>query len=602
MRCTSLRSRIARQDLLAALALFLVAVAAFLAAPVRQVYDSRYTMVVAENLATRGSFDISEAMRLSMEPPLLWMPNTQDGRRLPYQFTTGRKKRGLFYWYPPGTPILSVPAALAFRAAGLPMIDAEGRYVPQNEVLAQAILASLVAALGGVFAFALARVYLPRGAAVCVAFVWLFGTQVFSTLSRALWSDTWGVALCVASLWLLVRAEARRAPVPAVLLASLCGVLYFVRPSYASHIMALTAYIGLRHRAALWRFVPTGAAWVGLFVAYSEGVYGLLQPPYYRTLSTRLSAAGMPEGLAGLLLSPGRGLFVYVPVLAAVTIAIAALWPRIRPRRHAVLGIVLAAWVVVSSSAWGQWWGGGSFGPRVLSSALPGFLLLGVLALRATRRARGGLALRIAFGATAAVGIVIHTVGAWHGAPQLWNVFPRYIDQSPERLWSWRGNPLAEIAEERARAPLAMRLPGTIDLRGDAAAFLHGARAIPGEGAELVQGAHLLKFRWQGETSLGLELAIDATAPAAADPRLAGRWPEIIVTMGGRYIGNVVARADGAPTVLRLPEFFAGVPDDLLLEVSHRQYPFAYPAEVRDHLGKLPGPVVRSIAFRRAEP
>lgn len=597
-----MRSRIARQDLLAALALFLCAVAAFLAAPVRQVYDSRYTMVVAENLATRGSFDIAEAMRLSMDPPLLWMPNTQDERRLPYQFTVGRGKRGLFYWYPPGTPILSAPAALAFRASGLPMVDAEGRYVPENEVLAQAILASVVAALGGVAAFALARVYLPRGAAVAVAVVWLFGTQVFSTLSRALWSDTWGVALCVASLWLLARAEARRVPIPAVALASICGLLYFVRPSYASHIMALTVYIALRHRAALWRFVPVGAAWVALFVAYSEGVYGLLQPPYYRTLSTRLSAAAMPEGLAGLLLSPGRGLFVYVPALAVVALALPALWPRIRPRRHAVLGIVLAAWVIVSSSAWGQWWGGGSFGPRVLSSALPGFLLLGVLALRATRRARGGIAWRIAFGAAAAAGIAIHTVGAWHGAPQLWNVFPRYIDQSPERLWSWRGNPLAEIAADRTRAPLTTALPGTVDLRGEAAALLHGARAIPGEGAELAQGAHLLKFDWRGETSLDLELVIDATAPPAEDPRLAGRWPEIIVTMGGRYLGNVVARADGAPTVLRLPGFGGGVPGNLLLEVSHRQYTFAFPGDVRDHLGALPSPVVRSIEFRHAEP
>src|SRR5207247_10839248 len=67
------------------------------------------------------------------------------------------------------------------------------------------------------------------------------------------------------------------------------------------------------------------------------------------------------DGLAGLLVSPGRGLFVYSPVL------LFSLWGFLRMWRDGpaafqplAVGVVLVVLVV---SKWFLWWGGHSWGP-----------------------------------------------------------------------------------------------------------------------------------------------------------------------------------------------------------------------------------------------
>ncbi|HEX7593317.1 MAG TPA: hypothetical protein VF429_04025, partial [Anaerolineae bacterium] len=76
----------------------------------------------------------------------------------------------------------------------------------------------------------------------------------------------------------------------------------------------------------------------------------------------------------GLLFSPGKGLFVYVPFLAALPWTVAVLWRR--ARAELFLTFAIFAIYLVTFSTWYYWWGGTNWGPRFLVPTIPFLVLL----------------------------------------------------------------------------------------------------------------------------------------------------------------------------------------------------------------------------------
>jgi len=79
------------------------------------------------------------------------------------------------------------------------------------------------------------------------------------------------------------------------------------------------------------------------------------------------------RGLAGLLFSPGKGLFLYAPILLAALLGIPALFRR--ERAIALLVLSVAAIYPLLYGRWFMWWAGWSWGPRFVLPSLP-FLCL----------------------------------------------------------------------------------------------------------------------------------------------------------------------------------------------------------------------------------
>jgi hypothetical protein len=91
-------------------------------------------------------------------------------------------------------------------------------------------------------------------------------------------------------------------------------------------------------------------------------------------------------GLAGLLLSPGKSLFLYVPLAALALVGWRHFWRE--QRAVAAFWSGLIAITLLQTALWWAWWGGWSWGPRLLVPLLPFIVLsLGPL-LRASRAAR----------------------------------------------------------------------------------------------------------------------------------------------------------------------------------------------------------------------
>jgi hypothetical protein len=198
--------------------------------------------------------------------------------------------------------------------------------------------------------------------------------------------------------------------------------------------------------------VLTGVGWLAGFIAYSWVSFGEILPGYYRDRSFRGSGQFL-VALAGNLLSPSRGLFVFVPILLFVTFMVIRYWRELPYRTLAVLaiGVSCAHMLILTGDA--KWWGGWSYGPRLSTDLIPWFVLLAILSLRAFRddviRANvaeesGKASFRVRDRAVVAgaclllaLGIAINARGAWSWETTKWNASPS-IDSHPERVWDWR--------------------------------------------------------------------------------------------------------------------------------------------------------------------
>ncbi|HEV8253546.1 MAG TPA: hypothetical protein VGQ78_02220 [Vicinamibacteria bacterium] len=393
--------------------------------------DTRPTERVAASLVQEHDFDLDEYPEV--EPPFA---REVAGHRVSVY------------------PVLSaVMAAPVFAAAGAAFaLDETG------SALAGKVAASLFSALAGaVFFLVLARRH-PLAQARWTALVFALGTTIWST-SQALWQHPAAVLfICVALLFAAWAEEdaawAGRAGLPLALAVA-------ARHADVALAAALAAAIGLRWR----RQAPWLALWASPAVAfvllYDWRTFG---SPLQHGFSDSLSRFSEPWGVGhvGLLASPAKGLFVFTPMAAVALAGFVRAW-RLGERwwPAALAAAALAHWVLIGR--WSEWHGGESWGPRLMTDALP--LLLFFLP-----EAQDTLPLltRVA----AALSIAVQALGAFAYDYSWERIHQRVGASGHAELWDVAGSPIVYYARRRA---LYLDAPGVKDGR----ALIHEHPLVP---------------------------------------------------------------------------------------------------------------------------
>lgn len=359
-----------------------------------------------------------------------------------YFFRAGQDGH-LYSLYPVALPALLTPLYAPFILASGAR-DWPAERIVDVAVCAEKVPASLIAALSVALLFGLLRRLVDERGALLLTIVFAFGTETWMISSQALWQHGGSALAVIASLDALLAAEGDRRRGRLALAGLFAGLSVAIRPTNAAFLAASFA-------AVLFVFAPRdargllayaiGPSLVGALVAaYNHTTFGDLRGGY--AVPGAVGSAfgtGLLEGLAGLLVSPSRGLFVFCPVLLFSLLGV-FVWCRSREDRlHPPVYLVALATSVVhvlSFAKWTVWWGGYAFGPRYMTDIGPCLILLMVPAMRVVR---GRVALRALFGLALAASIGAQAIGAFCYPNGDWDGSPGPVSG---RLWDWRDNQL----------------------------------------------------------------------------------------------------------------------------------------------------------------
>jgi hypothetical protein len=159
--------------------------------------------------------------------------------------------------------------------------------------------------------------------------------------------------------------------------------------------------VSAERRRDVLRYGAGAAPFAVIWMAYNLARFGSPISSGYH--DQPFNHAFLP-GVYGLLLSPGRGIFVYAPVLLAAFAVI----PRLRgpDRVVAVLAVALLVARVLTYATWWSWYAGDVWGPRFLIPVLPAFAPALAAALQRWPASRVVGALMVAGAAMAMAGVI----------------------------------------------------------------------------------------------------------------------------------------------------------------------------------------------------
>jgi hypothetical protein len=283
-------------------------------------------------------------------------------------------------------------------------------------------------ALSAVWLYRLSRALgYSRGAAALATLTFGAATMalVYSRLAMREVVAGWGL-LCALSALHTATVKFPSPSRPRESPALICGIgLALMIGANAVYLSLLPVFAAIlliaRRKRLAWRqavrdlgLLAAPVAAVGVALAgYNYLRFGsVLETGYSFVPNQEGFTAPLWWGIAGMLVSPARGLLWYSPPVLLAPIG----WPRFHRTHTALSWTLLAAIAVhlVAFGAWWEWWGGYSWGPRYLLPIIPCLMLAALPVFQtacASARSAGVTLARVGVGVLLAAGVAVQVAG-----------------------------------------------------------------------------------------------------------------------------------------------------------------------------------------------
>jgi len=248
--------------------------------------------------------------------------------------------------YPVGPAIAALPFYLVTALGTVPPTD---RLIGDLEKLAAA---SMVAISASMLYLALRRI--ARGqVALTLTVIYGLGTSSFSVSSQALWQHGPSQLALATGLYSLIRGHEEPGWIGLTGFSLAFAVI--CRPTDLLLVLPLGVYVLHYHRPQIGLFL-LGMLPPGLFHLWYNYTY--FNNPFFQPYGGAFWSTPLIEGLSGILLSPGRGLFIYSPILLGSFLGMALAWRRRGDPLLRALSLGILPTLLLYGK-WISWWGDG---------------------------------------------------------------------------------------------------------------------------------------------------------------------------------------------------------------------------------------------------
>lgn len=393
--------------------------------------DSFSVMPAAVSLVREGNTDLDEFL----DAPT-WARLTRNEGRLPHFLINRQGGREVGFEpvhsaYPAGMVQFAMPVAIVGRLSGARTGDLA--VINQMEKLTAALVSASTATL-----FFLTALHLGSlgGAAVATA-CFAAASGLFSLTAQLLWQQGGILFWMLVALLAEFRHQVRPHRATKWVQGLACSGLAACRPSAAIFLVPFGSWLALRDFKRACQVVSIALVAYLPWAIYYLSIYGRLFGPTSDMLDPVNWTSHLMGPLAGLLVSPARGLLVYQPWLIVLPLALLARPnPAREPSSWRKLAAVVMTLQVLMVAAWGMWWGGHSWASRLVLEVVALGGLLCVAPMSRLLDWRGGRAL---LGALFVAGFLAQ-VPMIYGNAHHWNAEAE-IDTHADRLWSWTRAP-----------------------------------------------------------------------------------------------------------------------------------------------------------------
>ena len=384
--------------------------------------DNFWYVPTAMSIINEGNIDLQEfeapTRELAKEVTFLKDYFGEDDYRI-FRTEDGR----VLNHYPIGTSLACVPVVgflnLRYGNAENPVWSAMWMAVITAKVYAAATVA--------LFYLLVFRLVNEQRWAIGLALVLGFSSLNFGQHAGGLWSHNPAAFYVVLALLCVVHPRSNLVWLSAFPLV----FAVTMRPDVILLIAILTVYIWVTHRPAFLKFAVVGACGAIAYVAFCKFNFNAFTQPYPGPIN--VLGRDFVGGLFGLLVSPNRGLLIYMPLCGLVVGGvIVAFRDKETPIIYRYFSVaVLAHWVFLA--VWPMWWAGWCYGPRLFCTMIPIWMLLLLPIRRGLERPvmLCVLALMIFWGSFVQIRCLsdqdVH----------LWNAMPVDVNNYTERLWDW---------------------------------------------------------------------------------------------------------------------------------------------------------------------
>lgn len=328
--------------------------------------------------------------------------------------------------YPVGAAIFALPFYLVSAIGRMP---GNSWFTLELEKFSASfiVLASVI-----IFYFTLLR-FVSRSSALIISAIYALATSSFSVSSQALWQHGPSQLCLTAALYCLVRGSKEAiwtsfAGFPAAF-AVIC------RPTDALLVAPMGLYVLFHQTRQFPRFLLCAIPPILFQLVYNNHYFDNPFRTQFEVAQKDFWSTPVFEGLANIIISPSRGLFIYSPVLIFGIIGMILSWTKSGSLFLRYLSIGVIANILLYSKFF-CWWAGYTYGPRLLADITPILCLF----LIETKLLLTKPFFKIAFLILAAFSMAAHAIGSYADHMR-WNA-DLMINTHPEAGWYWTDNQL----------------------------------------------------------------------------------------------------------------------------------------------------------------